>query len=222
MDRSGVINFGAGPAPLPVSVLEEAQGALLNFQGSGIGIAEISHRSKEFTACMKSLEQQIRKQLAVPPTHSILFTQGGGSLQFSAVVLNMLARHRLLHPTLSDQERVVDYVVTGSWSKKAAEEARRIAAGHGTVCTVVDARVYSKDGKSFDNIPPHAEYQFSRAPALVYLTLLLFVLAKAFMKGKPAKGGKGYRSLGDPVPPQHDAKPSGYGEYSTPYADGGH
>lgn len=160
------INFGAGPSALPASVLEEVSAALFDYEGTGIGIAEISHRSKEFTACLRTLESQIRTQLAVPPTHSVLFTQGGGSLQFSAVVLNMLARHRLLFPDLTEEQRTLDYVLTGSWSKKACEEAKRL--GGGSVNVALDARKYSKDGKSFDNIPPHAEYAFSADPALIY------------------------------------------------------
>ncbi|KAJ6547437.1 pyridoxal phosphate-dependent transferase [Mycena capillaripes] len=166
MADSRVINFGAGPSALPDSVLQEAAKGLLNFNGTGIGIAEISHRSKEFTAFLAELEGSIRTQLDVPQTHSILFTQGGGSAQFSAIVLNLLARHRLLHPILPNDERVMDYVVTGSWSKKAAEEARRL--GGGQVNVAVDARPYSKDGKSFDNIPAHDAYSFSPDPALIY------------------------------------------------------
>ncbi|KAI0748174.1 phosphoserine aminotransferase [Daedaleopsis nitida] len=167
-DHARVVNFGAGPSALPLSVLEEAQKGLVNFNGTGIGIAELSHRSKEFQAFLDHFEQNIRTQLDVPPTHRILFTQGGGTGQFAAVVLNLLARHRLLHPTATAEETVLDYVVTGSWSKKAAEEARRLTGGVATVRTVVDSRVYSKDGKAFDNIPPHAEFAFSPAPALIY------------------------------------------------------
>jgi len=166
MPYDRVINFGAGPSALPDSVLEEASKALLNFNGTGIGIAEISHRSKEFTGFLSTLEALIREQLEVPPTHSILFTQGGGTGQFSAVVLNLLARHRLLHPNASDHERTLDYVVTGSWSKKAREEAIRM--GGGTVNTVVDARPFSHDAKSFDNIPTAENWTFSEDPALIY------------------------------------------------------
>ncbi|EMD38360.1 hypothetical protein CERSUDRAFT_113523 [Gelatoporia subvermispora B] len=166
MASERVINFGAGPSALPVSVLEEATQGLLNFQGTGIGIAEISHRSKEFQAFISNLEASIRTQLDVPSTHHILFTQGGGSGQFSAVVLNMLARYRLLHPERTAEDAVMDYVVTGSWSKKAAEEARRL--GGGRVNVVVDSRGHSKDGKAFDNIPPHDAFQFSEDPALIY------------------------------------------------------
>jgi phosphoserine aminotransferase len=165
MAHSRAINFGAGPSALPVAVLEEATKGLLNFNDTGIGIAETSHRSKQFASYLSNVESLIRTQLDVPPTHSILFTQGGGSGQFSAVVLNMLARHFLLFPELK-QERVMDYVITGSWSKKASEEARRL--GHGAVNVVADARSHSKDGKTFDNIPGHDAFRFSQNPALIY------------------------------------------------------
>ncbi|EJD05850.1 phosphoserine aminotransferase [Fomitiporia mediterranea MF3/22] len=166
MDRTQVINFGAGPSALPDSVLHEATEGLLNFQGTGIGITEISHRSKEFGAVVTRLEQLIRTQLDVPPTHHILFMQGGGTQQFSSIVLNMLARHRLLHPNVSDEDRVMDYVITGSWSKKAADEARRL--GGARVNIVVDAREHSADGTSFTGIPPHEAFKFSADPALIY------------------------------------------------------
>lgn len=161
-----VINFGAGPSALPVSVLEETAKSLLNFSGTGIGIGEISHRSKEFTAVVNDLESLIRTQLDVPSTHTILFSQGGASAQFSAVVMNMLARYKLLHPEKTAEEVTMDYVVTGSWSKKAAEEARRL--GGGQVNVAVDSRQFSKDGKSFDSIPSHELYKLSEDPALIY------------------------------------------------------
>ncbi|KAH9843037.1 phosphoserine aminotransferase [Rhodofomes roseus] len=165
-EHARVANFGAGPSALPVSVLEEASKGLLNFQGTGIGIAELSHRSKEFQAFVNNMESLIRTQLDVPPTHRILFTQGGGSMQFSAVVLNMLARHRLLHPERAAEDTVLDYVVTGSWSKKAVEEAQRM--GGARVNVVVDSRTFSESGKAFDIIPPHDACKFSEDPALIY------------------------------------------------------
>lgn len=167
-DHERVINFGAGPSALPLSVLEQSIQGLLNFENTGIGIAEISHRSPEFTSYIANVERSIRTQLAVPPTHAILFTQGGGSSQFAAVVLNMLARYRLLHPTRTGPDTPLDYVLTGSWSKKAADEARRLTvAGHGAVHVVVDARQHSAHGK-FDSIPEHSAYTFSEDPAFIY------------------------------------------------------
>jgi phosphoserine aminotransferase len=165
MSSSRVIYFGPGPSALPEDVLEQTSKALFNFNDTGIGIAEVSHRSKDFQTYIAHCEALIREQLHVPPTHKILFTQGGGSGQFSAVVLNMLARHRLLHPNLDDDDRTMDYVITGSWSNAAAEEAKRL--GGAKFHVAVDARTYSKDGK-FDSIPPHAVYNFSPDPALIY------------------------------------------------------
>ncbi|KAJ6581827.1 pyridoxal phosphate-dependent transferase [Mycena capillaripes] len=166
MSDSRVINVSAGPCALPESVLHEAAKGLLDFNGTGIGIAEISHRSPEFTAFLVEVEGLIRAQLDVPQTHTILFTQGGGALQFSAVVYNLLARHRLLHPELPDEERMMDYILTGRFSDLAVEEARRL--GGGQVNVVVDARSHSKDGKSFNNIPPREAYKFSPDPALIF------------------------------------------------------
>ncbi|KAJ7760144.1 pyridoxal phosphate-dependent transferase [Mycena maculata] len=168
MPESRVINLSAGPCSLPEPVLHEAAKGLLNFNGTGIGIAEVSHRSKEFHDYLVEVEGLIRTQLGVPETHSILFAQGGGALQFSAIVLNLLARHRLLHPDLPDAERVMDYVVTGWFSEIAVGEAGRL--GGGEVNVVVDSRSHSKDGKTFDNIPPHEAYRgkFSPDPALIF------------------------------------------------------
>ena len=104
MASDRVLNFSAGPSALPNSVLEQATQGLLNFANSGIGIAEISHRSKEFLACLDELENLIREQLEVPQTHRILFSQGGGTGQFAAVVMNMLARDVLLRPNLPEGE----------------------------------------------------------------------------------------------------------------------
>jgi len=168
-ESSRLINFGAGPSALPDSVLEEAAKGLVNFANTGVGIAEISHRSPEFTTCLSNLEAQVRSQLAVPPTHSILFTQGGGTAQFSAVILNLLARHRLLFPDL-DNSRSLDYVLTGSWSRSAYEEGCRMS-GNGNnyiVNIAADGRNYSQDKTSFTSIPPHESYKFSNNPALIY------------------------------------------------------
>nr|GAT44028.1 phosphoserine aminotransferase [Mycena chlorophos] len=158
-----VINFGAGPSALPDSVLHEAALGLLDFNGTGIGIAEISHRSQEFAAFLDEVESLIRTQLDVPSTHSILFTQGGGTGQFSAVVLNLLARHRLLYPNLADDDPVMDYVLTGAWSRRASDEARRL--GGGRVHVAADARLHSRN---LDHILTHDQYEFSPNPALIY------------------------------------------------------
>ncbi|KAJ7231885.1 phosphoserine aminotransferase [Mycena haematopus] len=165
-DPTRVINLSAGPSCLPESVLLEASQGLLNFNNTGIGIAEISHRTPEFVAYIAEVAHLIRTQLAVPQTHTILFAQGGGALQFSVAVQHLLARHRLLHPHLPDSARVLDYVLTGWFSDLAVKEAARLGAG-AHINVVVDARAHSPLGK-FDNIPPHAAYRFSPDPALIF------------------------------------------------------
>ncbi len=109
-----VFNFSAGPAALPLEVLEQARDELIDWQGSGMSVMEISHRSKAFIAVAHKAEADLRDLLAVPSNYKVLFLQGGATGQFSAVPLN-----------LATQESVVDYVNTGSWSKKALGDARR-------------------------------------------------------------------------------------------------
>ncbi|KAG6918036.1 hypothetical protein DXG01_016888 [Tephrocybe rancida] len=167
MPEHRVANFGAGPSALPEPVLTAAAAALLNFEGTGIGIAEISHRSPEFHAYIQRTAALVRSQLQVPATHEVLFMQGGGTAQFSAVVLNMLARHRLKYPALKEEERIAEYVISGSWSKAAFGEAQRLAHG-ASVRVAADSRAHSKDGKSFDGLPPHSSYTFSQNPAFIY------------------------------------------------------
>ena len=112
-----VWNFSAGPACLPLDVLERAQDELLNWGGSGVSVMEMSHRGKEFQSIIAKTEGNLRTLLGVPDNYKVLFAQGGASTQFSCVPLNLTR-------TESD---VVDYIITGSWSKKAAAEAKRYA-----------------------------------------------------------------------------------------------
>lgn len=107
-----VFNFSAGPAILPADVLEKAQADLLNWQGSGMSIMEMSHRGKEFESVIKKAEADLRTLLDIPSNYKVLFLQGGASTQFSMIPLNLAA-----------EGDTVDYVVTGAWSKKAKEEA---------------------------------------------------------------------------------------------------
>ncbi|KAF8844528.1 phosphoserine aminotransferase [Paxillus ammoniavirescens] len=163
-----VTNFGAGPSALPEEILIEAGKGLLNFQNTGIGIAEISHRSPEFDKFIREVEENMRILLQIPQGYKVLFTQGGGTAQFSAVVMNMLAKYRSREGIASDQP-TMDYVVTGTWSEKAMEEAKRL--GGGTVNVVVNAQTTSVDGKKiFNHIPNRDSYKenFSQDPALIY------------------------------------------------------
>ncbi|KAF9506647.1 hypothetical protein BS47DRAFT_1378076 [Hydnum rufescens UP504] len=167
MHREEITNLTAGPSTLPLAVLEQAAKGLLNYENTGMGITELSHRSAEFVKLDNDLQEILGRHLHIPDTHSILFVQGGGSLQFSAVVLNLLARHRRFFPNLSEEERVMDYVVTGSWSAKGAEEAERLGGG-APVNIVQNGRTLSRDGKSFEQIADPKEWKFSPNPAFVY------------------------------------------------------
>jgi len=114
-----VFNFAAGPATLPLAVLEQARAELIDWQGSGMSVMEISHRSKAFIGVAQQAEALLRELLSIPPGYKVLFLQGGATAQFSAVPLN-----------LAPPDATVDYINTGAWSKKAIAEARRYAKVH--------------------------------------------------------------------------------------------
>ena len=109
-----VFNFSAGPAILPTAVLERARQELLDWNGSGMSVMEMSHRGKEFMSIASQTESDLRRLMAIPDHYKVLFLQGGASNQFSMVPIN------LLH-----DKTCADYLLTGQWSKKAVAEARR-------------------------------------------------------------------------------------------------
>ena len=171
MERASILNLNAGPSSLPLPVLEQAAKGLLNYEGTGMGITEISHRSPEFKSLTLALADAIRTLLALPPTHDVLFAQGGASLEFSAIPLNLLARYRLLNPDVPLGDICADYIITGGWSKRAHEEAKRMVGSLGVnVNIAADARKESADGKAFTCVPPYESYKFSekRRTAWIY------------------------------------------------------
>ena len=109
-----IFNFSAGPAVLPVPVLEEAQRDMLSLPGVGMSVMEISHRSKTFDEIILRTEANLRELLNIPANYHVLFLQGGASLQFSMVPMNFLPG-----------DGSADYVLTGSWGKKALKEGKR-------------------------------------------------------------------------------------------------
>ena len=111
-------NFSAGPAVLPLSVIEQLADALPNFKGSGLGLMELSHRSPLFDAVHRGAEERLRRVMGIPDEYSVLFLQGGASLQFHMTALNLL-----------ESGESADFVVTGTWSNKAVNEAKRVAGG---------------------------------------------------------------------------------------------
>jgi len=144
------INFNAGPAVLPNSVLARAREEFEDFAGTGISILETSHRSPEFVQFAENAESNLRKLLTIPVDYAVLFVQGGATSQFSAVPLN-----------LSQAGDSVGYVVTGSWSAKAAAEAARYAQ--------VDI-VASSESESFSLIPPFDAWQIRDQAAYLHYT----------------------------------------------------
>jgi len=141
-----IFNFSAGPAILPVPVLEEAQRDMISLPGVGMSVMEISHRSKTFDEIIGRAEAGLRELMKVPSNYHVLFLQGGASLQFSMVPMNFLPA-----------DGSADYVLTGSWGKKALKEAKKVGAVN-VAATMADGgftRVPSRDEMSLN---PHAAY----------------------------------------------------------------
>lgn len=184
--RSEITYFGAGPALMPTEVLETASKALLDFNGTGLGIAEHSHRSELATNIINEAKADLASFLDIPEDYEILFMQGGGSGEFAATMYNLVgawvtkkkaqivAKHNkpendpIVEQELKsavDKELKVDYIVTGGWSSKASEEAARLL-GPEHVNVVADARKIN-DGK-FGKIPEESTWNLSKDAALVY------------------------------------------------------
>ena len=119
-----VFNFNPGPAVLPLEVLETAQAELLDFKGTGMSVMEISHRSKEFEAVIQTAEADLRELYGIPANYKIMFLQGGASLQFAMLPMN-------LRPAGAS----ADYIVTGTWSKTAIKEAQKLGAARAAANT---------------------------------------------------------------------------------------
>lgn len=122
-----VFNFNPGPAVLPLDVLEQAQAEMLDFQGTGMSVMEISHRSKEFEAVIQTAEADLRELLAIPANYKVMFLQGGAHLQFTMIPMNLRAAGQS-----------ADYIVTGTWSKTAVKEAQKLGATRLAASTEAD------------------------------------------------------------------------------------
>ncbi|WP_346206485.1 3-phosphoserine/phosphohydroxythreonine transaminase [Caldifermentibacillus hisashii] len=145
-----VYNFSAGPAQLPVSVLKRAQEELLSYQEKGMSVMEMSHRSSDFKKIIERTEELIRELMEIPETYRVLFIQGGASLQFSMVPLNLLKDGGHAY-----------YVNTGSWSKKALSEAKKIG----------EAKILaSSDDQNFTYIPELDLQQINEQTDYVHIT----------------------------------------------------
>ena len=145
-----IYNFSAGPAVLPEPVLLEAQRNLLELPGVGMSILEVSHRSKVFDEVINTAESDMRKLAGIPDNYRVLFLQGGASLQFSMVPMNLLS-----------SDTTADYIVTGSWSKKAVKEAKRVGGVNIAATSEPD---------NFGRIPKQSELNLTSSAAYVHMT----------------------------------------------------
>ena len=145
-----IFNFSAGPAVLPIPVLEEAQRDLLSLPGVGMSVLEISHRSKTFEDILARTEADVRALGKVPSNYKVLFLQGGASMQFSMVPLNLLT-----------SGATADYIVTGGWAQKAVKEAQRV----GTVNIAG-----STESENFSRLPRQEELKLTPGAAYVHIT----------------------------------------------------
>ncbi|WP_296405260.1 3-phosphoserine/phosphohydroxythreonine transaminase [Psychrobacter sp.] len=144
-------NFCAGPASLPTEVLLKAQAEMLDWNGKGVSIMEISHRSADYIKVAEEAENSLRRLMKIPDDYKVLFLQGGATLQFSAIPLNLLATE--------DNSGKADYLTTGAWSEKAIKEANRYAQlGLGVVNEVASSKA-----SNFTTVPDQSEWQLSNS-----------------------------------------------------------
>lgn len=168
MNREDVFNFSAGPSVLPTEVLQTAAAELLNYHGSGLSVMEMSHRSREFMDIFAATKAKLKKALSVPDTHEILFLQGGASLQFSMIPLNLTA-----------EGDTADYAVTGNFAGIAAKEAEKY-------CRVNIAA--SSEATGFDRIPAQEELSLSPEAKYFYYCANNTIFGTAW-KYVPETGG---------------------------------
>ena len=145
---SRVYNFSAGPAVLPEEVLKSAAEEMLDYNGTGMSVMEMSHRSKAFEEIIETAEADLRELMNIPDNYKVLFLQGGASQQFAMIPMNLM------------KNKVADYIITGQWAKKAAGEA----AKYGKV-----NKIASSENKTFSYIPDCSDIPISEDADYVYI-----------------------------------------------------
>ena len=145
---SRVYNFSAGPAVLPEEVLKEAAAEMLDYNGTGMGVMEMSHRSKAYQAIIDEAEQDLRDLMNIPDNYKVLFLQGGASLQFAMIPMNLM------------KNKVADYIVTGVWAKKAYQEAQKYGKAN---------KIASSEDETFSYIPDCSDLAISEDADYVYI-----------------------------------------------------
>lgn len=142
MENKRIFNFSAGPSELPLEVLEKAAKEMTNYNGSGMGVMEMSHRSKIYDGIFKETEAKFRKVFAVPDNYKVLFLQGGATMQFAQIPMNLMTKNKK-----------ADYIVTGSFSGKAKTEAGKF--GEVNVA-------FTGKGEGFVRIPKQEDLNLSQ------------------------------------------------------------
>ena len=145
---SRVYNFSAGPAVLPEEVLKEAAAEMLDYNGTGMSVMEMSHRSKAFEEIIRTAEADIRELMNIPDNYKVLFLQGGASQQFAMIPMNLM------------KNGVADYIVTGQWAKKAYQEAQKYWKAN---------KIASSEDKTFSYIPDCSDLPISEDADYVYI-----------------------------------------------------
>ncbi|MEN3004029.1 3-phosphoserine/phosphohydroxythreonine transaminase [Dehalobacterium formicoaceticum] len=148
MTWNRVYNFSAGPSMLPESVLEKAAAEMMNYQGSGMSVMEMSHRSKTYLSIIENAEERLRNLMHIPDTFTVLFLQGGASQQFAMIPMNIMTK-----------SKKADYIHTGTWSKKAMAEAKLFGEVHVAA---------SSEDQNFTYIPE--QFEFSPDADFVHIT----------------------------------------------------
>ena len=145
---SRVYNFSAGPAVLPEEVLKEVAEEMMDYQGTGMSVMEMSHRSADFQKIIDEAEQDLRDLMKIPDNYKVLFLQGGASQQFAAIPMNLM------------KNKVADYIVTGQWAKKAYQEAQKYGKAN---------KIASSEDKTFSYIPDCSDLPISPDADYVYI-----------------------------------------------------
>ena len=143
-----VYNFSAGPAVLPESVLKEAAEEMLDYNGTGMSVMEMSHRSKAYDEIIKTAEADLRDLMNIPDNYKVLFLQGGASQQFAMIPMNLM------------KNKVADYIVTGQWAKKAYQEAQKYGKAN---------KIATSEDKTFSYIPDCSDLPISEDADYVYI-----------------------------------------------------
>ena len=145
---SRVYNFSAGPAVLPEEVLREVAAEMMDYNGTGMSVMEMSHRSAAFEEIIESAEKDLRDLMGIPDNYKVLFLQGGASLQFAMIPMNLM------------KNRVADYIVTGQWAKKAWQEAQKYGTAN---------KIATSEDQTFSYIPDCSDLPISEDADYVYI-----------------------------------------------------